>query len=438
METKLNKNEVYTTVIEKIVPEGKSLTHIEGKVIFVNGGFPGETVKIQIYKNKKDYSEARLVEVVTPSKIRITPREEHYLICSPWQAIPYEQQIIYKRQILEEAFAANADTKVVLDEFYQSDAQYGYRTKLEFSFTEDPNGKIALAFHKRGVNNEYEIINGCDLGSEKMNLAAQKITELLNTTPGVVAKGLKSLVIRESKTTGKIIAVLYYKFKEFQIGITLADLEGYVDGLFIAYSTIKSPMSVITELKHAEGDEYLEEKVLNATIRYPYDGFFQNNLPVFDKALTEICAATYNCDKIVEIYSGTGSIGFNLSDKARILVGIEIVPSAVRYAGINKELNNVTNYSEIELPDHKIQAEHLTDTDILVLDPPRAGVHPKTITHILSAKPKRIIYLSCNPVTQARDYRLLSENYKLARVCAFDFYPNTLHMESLVVLDLKK
>ncbi len=437
METKLSKNETYEVVIEKIVPEGKSLAHIEGKVIFVNGGFPGERVTVQIYKNKKGYSEARLVEILEASKIRIKPQEEHYLICSPWQAIPYEQQIVFKKEILDEAFMANAGTKLKLDEFYESKEEYGYRTKLEFSFTENADGKIALAFHKRGVNNEYEIIEGCELGSERMNLAAQKITALLNTTPGVVAKGLKSLVIRESKTTGKIIAVLYYKFKEFEIGIRLADLGGSVDSLFIAYSTIKSPMSVITELKHSEGEEYLEEKVLTASIRYPYDGFFQNNLPVFEKALEEIRNASYECKKIVEIYSGTGSIGFNLADMAEELVGIEIVPSAVRYAGVNKDLNKITNYSEIELPDHKIQTEHLAGTDILILDPPRAGVHPKTLRHILEAKPKRIIYLSCNPVTQARDFKELKELYNLSRVCAFDFYPNTLHMESLVILDIK-
>jgi len=435
METRLDKKEIYEVTLEKIVPEGKSLAHIDGKVIFVNGGFPGEIVKVQIYKNKKTFSEARLVEIVKASDIRIKPREEHYLICSPWQAIPYEKQIEFKRQILLEAFISNASTKVKVDKFYESEQKYGYRTKLEFSFTEDKQGKIALAFHKRGVNNEYEIIDGCELGSAKMNEAARKIVEVLNNTSGVVAKGLKSLVIRESKTNDRIIAVLYYKFKEFEIDMTLSDLDGLVNGLYIAYSTIKSPMSVITELKHAEGDEYLEEKVLSATIRYPYDGFFQNNVPVFESALGEICEATPKSNKIVEIYSGTGSIGFNLADKAKELVGIEIVPSAIKYAGINKKLNDVANYTEVELPDYKITAEQLENTDVLILDPPRAGLHPRLTTRILEARPKKIVYLSCNPVTQARDYAVLKDDYKIVRLCAFDFYPNTLHMESLAILE---
>ena len=435
MEEKLSKNEIYTVTIEKIVPEGKSLAHLHGKVIFVNGGFPGETVTIQIYKNKKTFSEARLVEILESSPIRVAPREDHYLICSPWQAIPYGEQIEFKKQILLEAFASQAHTKVKLDDFVESSEMYGYRTKLEFSFTEGPDGKIALAFHKRGVNNEYEIIDGCELGSTKMNAAAKKITEKLNVTPGILAKGLKSLVIRESKTTGKVVAVLFYKFKEFIVDLTLADLDGLVDGLFIAYSTIKSPMSVITELKHAEGDEYIEENILGKTIRYPYDGFFQNNLPMFELALAEIREAVPASDKIVEIYSGTGSIGFNLADKAKELVGIEIVPSAVKYAGINKELNHIENYQELELPDHKITPAHLIGTDVLVLDPPRAGLHPKTIKLILETKPKKIVYLSCNPVTQARDLNLLNEAYLVTRLIGFDFYPNTLHMESLLILE---
>jgi 23S rRNA (uracil1939-C5)-methyltransferase len=437
METRLSKNEIYEVTVEKIVPEGKSLAHIDGKAIFITGGFPAEIVKVQVYKNKKSYSEARLVEIVKSSPIRIKPMEEHYLICSPWQVLPYEKQVEYKKQILAEAFLSQAAEDIKIDKFYESEEKYGYRTKLEFSFTENEKGKIALAFHKRGVNNEYEVISGCKLGSERMNAAAQKITDRLNTTPGIVVKGLKSLVIREGKTTKKIIAVLYYKFKEFEINMTISDLDGLVDGLFIAYSTIKSPMSVITELKHAEGDEFLEEKILGATIRYPYDGFFQNNLPIFEEALREIREATPTCNRIIEIYSGTGSIGFNLADKAQELVGIEIVPSAVRYAGINKELNKITNYTEIELPDHKIQKGDLENTDVLVLDPPRAGLHPKTVNRILEALPAMIIYLSCNPVTQARDYNDLKSSYKITRICGFDFYPNTLHMESLLILERK-
>ena len=436
MET-LDKNTIYTTTLEKIVPEGKSLARVGGKVVFVWGGLPGEKVSIEITRNKKTYAEGRLVEIIEPSLNRIKPAEDHYLICSPWQILPYEKQIEQKRALLVEAYQEMAHEKVKVDSFTESDEKYGYRTKLEFSFTENEKGKIVLAFHKRNASNEYEIIEGCKLGSDKLNHAAAKITEILNETPDINAKGLKSLTLRESKTNGKIIAVLLHKFKEYQIDITLADLQGSVDGIVIGYSTIKSPVSVITELKYQEGLEYIEEDILGKIIRYPYDGFFQNNLPVFTKALTQIIEATPKSERIVEIYSGTGSIGFNIADKARELVGIEIVPSAVEYAGINKELNNVTNYSEIEKADNKITEEDLYKTDVLVLDPPRSGLHPKLIAKILETKPKRIIYLSCNPITQARDYNLLKEHYKFVKLSGFDFYPNTVHMESLLILDAK-
>lgn len=421
--------------IEKIVPEGRSLAHLDGKVVFVWGGLPGEIVDINITKNKKNFVEAEIVEIIKKSPDRVEPAESHYLICSPWQVISYDKQLELKRQLLKDAYAEMANENIEIDEFYGSEEKFGYRTKMEYSFTADENGQIRLAFHKRGENNAYEILDDCKLGSEKINRAAAKITEILNTIPGVEAKGLKSLTLRESKANGQIIAMLLHKFREYEIEIKLADLDGLVDGIIIGYSTIKSPVSVITDLKYQEGIDSLEEKLLNLRIRYPYDGFFQNNIPVFEKALGEIQNATPEVNKIVELYSGVGTIGLTLVKKAKEVSGVEIIESAVKYAEINKKLNNLENYSSIALPDHKITAEYLSGTDVLVLDPPRAGIHPKTMSKILDAKPKTIIYLSCNPVTQARDYALLKEKYRLTRLVGFDFYPNTLHLESLIVLN---
>lgn len=421
--------------IEKIVPEGKSLARLtDGKVVFIWGGLPGELVEINITKNKKSYAEAELVEIIEKSPDRVEPAEGHYLICAPWQALDYQKQIEFKQQLLKDAYAEMAGEEVGIDAFYESDVKYGYRTKMEYSFTADENGKIRLAFHKRGTNNAYEIIDGCKLGSEKINLAAAKITEILNTIPDIQAKGLKSLTLRESKTNGKIIAILLHKFREYEIKIKLADLEGLIDGIIVGYSTIKSPVSVITEVRYQEGIDFLEENLLDLRIRYPYDGFFQNNIPVFEKALKEIQDAVPEADKIVELYSGVGTIGLTLVDKAKEVNGLEIVESAASFAEINKKLNNIKNYSSVALADHKLGVEYLAGADVLILDPPRAGVHPKTMAKILQVVPKTIIYLSCNPVTQARDYALLREKYKLTRLVGFDFYPNTLHSESLIVL----
>jgi len=422
--------------IEKIVPEGKSLSHLEdGKVVFIWGGLPGELVEIDITKDKKHFAEAVITEIIERSPDRVEPAESHYLICSPWQVLAYSKQIELKEQLLSEAYLEMAGTAVKIDKFYESAEKFGYRTKMEYSFTADEDHNIALAFHKRGANNAYEVIEGCKLGSARVNAAAARIAQVLNTLPGVGVNGLKSLTVRESKASGQIIATLLYKFKEYNIHFTLADLGGLVDGLVIGYSTIKSPISVLTELRYQEGIDTLEEGVLGLKLRYPYDGFFQNNIPAFEKALKEIIDATPNCDKLVELYSGVGTIGLALAGKAKEVNGLEIFESAVEYAEINKKLNNIENYTAVALPDYKITAETLSKADVLVLDPPRSGLHPKTTAKILEALPETIIYLSCNPVTQARDYSLLKENYKLARLVGFDFYPNTLHMESLIVLD---
>jgi len=422
--------------IEKIVPEGKSLARLEdGKVVFVWGGLPGELIEINIVKNKKNFAEAEIVEIIEKSPDRIEPTEDHYLICSPWQVLPYDKQVVLKQKLLSEAYLEMSGEEIKIEKFYESDEKFNYRTKMEYSFTANDAGEIALAFHKRGANNAYEVIDGCQLGSEKVNAAARRITEILNTLPGVGVNGLKSLTLRESKSNGRIIAVLMYKFREYEINFTLADLNGLVDGIVIGYSTIKSPISVLTELKYQEGIDSLQEELLGLKVEYPYDGFFQNNLPVFEKALTEIVEATPKCEKLVELYSGVGTIGLALVAKAKEVSGLEIVASATEYAEINKKLNNITNYKAITLPDHKITSNMLADTDVLILDPPRAGLHPKTTAKILEALPEKIIYLSCNPVTQARDYTNLREHYQITRLVGFDFYPNTLHMESLIVLD---
>jgi 23S rRNA (uracil1939-C5)-methyltransferase len=424
--------------IEKIVPEGKSLAHLEdGRVVFVWGGLAGELVEIDITKSKKSFAEGVITEVLEKSPDRIEPVEEHYLICSPWQILPYQKQIETKTNLLKEAFFEMSGETVNVAEFYESEIKYGYRTKMEYSFTADENNKIALAFHKRGANNEYQVIAGCKLGGDRTNAAAAKITEVLNTLPDINAKGFKSLTVRESKTDGKIVAILLHKFREYEINITLADLGGLVDGLVIGYSTIKSPVSVITELRYKEGIETLEETVAGLKIQYPFDGFFQNNIPVFEQALKEIDNATPKCNKLVELYSGVGTIGLALCNKAKEVNGLEIIESTVEQAKTNSILNGITNYAAITLPDHKITSNMLAGTDVLVLDPPRSGLHPKTTAKILEAMPSKIIYLSCNPVTQARDYALLKDTYKCTRLVGFDFYPNTVHMESLIILETR-
>lgn len=414
---------------QKIVPEGKSLGKFNGKVVFAYGILPYEKARVRIIKEKKNYLEAELCEIIEKSKDRIDIKEDHYLSCSPWQGFNYEKQIEIKENLLKEIYFQYLRKEIEINGFEKAKKIFGYRTKIEFSFLKED--KIYLAFYKRGSNVEkIKLENGCILGSEKMNLASLKIVERLNNI-NFPFKDLKGFMIRESKRFNKRLGVLFLLNKN----MPKIDLVENLDGLILVYSFEKSPAFVFTEILNKIGDEFLKEKILDLEIYYGPESFFQNNIDLFEKVLIDI---KNNCDKvnkIVELYSGVGSIILNLKDYSKKIYGVEIVKEACDFAQISAEMNNIKNFKIINLAAEKLDFEFLKNTNILVLDPPRTGLHKKVINLILSSLPQKIIYLSCNPITQARDYSLLKEKYKIKFLKGYDFYPNTPHMESLLILE---
>lgn len=305
---------------------------------------------------------------------------------------------------------------------------------MEFSFWND-NG-LHLAFHKRGspfVNDPLP--SGCILGSKKVNEVGLAICKAVEQA-GIEKKNLKTLTLRESKSSGDIIGLLLVTIEQIDIPFSLKDIPGLA-GIVIAYSSPLSPASRIDTLLYQEGQDYLDETISGLTIRYPLDGFFQNNLELFEKALIDIKDVVKSCTTLVELYSGVGTIGLALHSQAKEIKGIEVVPSSVTFASENASRNNINNYSAEQMPAEKIDASLLVNADVLILDPPRSGLHQDVVKYIIEALPKKVVYLSCNPSTQARDYTLLKDYYSPTLLNGYDFYPNTMHMESLLVLQKK-
>jgi 23S rRNA (uracil1939-C5)-methyltransferase len=318
-----------------------------------------------------------------------------------------------------------------LDEFYRASRLFGYRTKIEYSFTED-GGKLSFAFHKRGNFREmYALPGGCALIGEGANAAALKILALLNDA-GFSAADLKTLIIREAKNTGERLAVLFLKNKN--VPLPEFRVEG-LTGFIAAYSNPLSPMSSADEILYAWGNDFVTEKIRGAELSYGFDCFFQNNMELFELALKEIRGACVKCGKLVDLYSGVGAIGLSLRDLADKIYAVESVPSSVKYARLNAEKNGAANFEILCSMMEKADTAMLEGTDILVLDPPRAGLHQKVAKRIMELLPGKIIYLSCNPITQGRDAAFFLEKYKLTRSAAFDFYPNTPHVETLLVFE---
>ncbi|KKS17887.1 MAG: (Uracil-5)-methyltransferase [Parcubacteria group bacterium GW2011_GWC1_41_7] len=266
-----------------------------------------------------------------------------------------------------------------------------------------------------------------------MNDAAQAILAILQEK-NITLDDLKTLILRESKSKKTCIAILYVKNK--QAGETLKNVSHFllgINGFLVIYSNPLSPASKTTAVLHVSGDNFLEEVIKNRTIKYGFDSFFQNNMPVFENALEIIQKETAGAQCIADLYCGAGTIGICLAEKNQRMIGVEIDEHAALRAKENALSNNIVPYEAYELSAEKTEKEILQKADVIIVDPPRSGLHPKLTKTILECTPKKIIYLSCNPKTQHDDMLLLLQNYTPIKLYGFDFYPQTPHMESLLI-----
>jgi 23S rRNA (uracil1939-C5)-methyltransferase len=271
--------------------------------------------------------------------------------------------------------------------------------------------------------------DGCKLISDKANEIASFILEKINEKR---IKDLKTLIIRKSQRYEDIHFALLTSDKSQVFEFANENLSGFS---FI-YSKKESPASTFDEIIYKWGREYLKEKILNLEIRYHYTSFFQNNIELFEKVLEIMKENSNEFNKVVDLYAGVGIIGLSLKNYSKEIWSVEIDKTATQYAKVNADLNNIKNFQTLALASEIIPRDVLENTDLLILDPPRTGLHKKLINLILETKPKNIFYLSCNPITQARDFSFLKQVYRIKKFYGFDFYPNTPHLESLIILEI--
>ncbi|MFN4220210.1 MAG: class I SAM-dependent RNA methyltransferase [bacterium] len=423
-----DKIEIY---FEDLDIEGYAVGYISqndrtGKIKAV-GVLPGERAIVTPIKKTGDSYLTIPLEITEKSEYRTKEKEDHFLSCSPWQITTYQYQLLLKKEILRKIWGTEVEIE-------PSSRQTGYRTKMEFSFYIDQ--KPFLAFFKRGsFKAKYKLTNGCILADEKLNSFALKILNSLSTySSDKLFKILKGLTVRQSKGYNQYLAGLFVKNEDFKLQVDLEENEG----LQIYYSDPKSPAFVFTSLISKQKIEEIKERVLNIDVYYGLASFFQNNIPLFESALENIKKHLNNsAEKVVDLYCGVGVIGLNLAELSKKVIGVEINEQACNFAKFNAKLNNINNFEVLCLPVEKLNQELLKNTEILTVDPPRTGLHPKLIKFILNEQPKKIVYLSCNPATQYRDYELLKEKYNITFIKAYDFYPLTTHIESLLILDKK-
>lgn len=452
--------ELFEVALEKLVHGGQALGTLEdGRKVFIWNALPGERVRVRIIKQKKSFLESIAEEILEASPERITPAEQNYLSTSPWQMMTYEAENKYKVGIIKELFqhshintptiqsivvpgkagpvrfseAELTSAGPIQGPLLREDSQKGidnpsgvfhYRNKMEYSFWGDNEG-LHLALHQRGSHGK-QIVAGSKLAMPAIDAAANAIVAQLNEL-NVRAGDLKTIIVRTAQN-GDTVAALFVKPKEFPELTLPKELKG----LRVYHSNPKSPASVPTKLLQEEGSVVLEDALLDKTFKYDVDSFFQVNIPIFEAALKSI-ASHVSEGSITDMYSGVGSIGLSVARQQVELV--ELDPASIAMARMNAQRSGLA-VEVVEASTEKALA-YITYDKPVIFDPPRAGLHQKVVERVLEVMPPKIIYLSCNPATQARDLALLQEKYTITHFEIFNFFPRTPHIETLAVLDRK-
>lgn len=422
--------------LDKIIGGGQTLGQLEsGKKLFVWGGLPDEAVRVQITKKKSSLVEGIVMEVLEASPERTEPRDhDSYLSTSPWQIMTFDAEQRYKAALIEEAFELH---NIVLPEpitVYSDGEQYEYRNKIEYSFWFDTEtNKLSLAFFRRGTHGKIAI-DHTSLASLAITKVSQSVLAALNGL-GIEGRDLKTLMIRSNRA-GETAWQLYVKNESLNVQAILdAASHPSVVCAEVIYSEPKSPASVITKRLAATSDGTLTDTILGVPFSYATEGFFQINLPVYEQALRDMSEWVKEGKPALDLYSGVGTIGLTIGGDNVTLV--EINEHAVREMQRNiKELGREDSATAV-LAASEAALEHITSESIVIVDPPRAGLHEDVVKKLLEAAPARIIYLSCNPVTQARDVMRLADIYGIRHHQGYNFFPRTPHIEHLVVLDKK-
>jgi SAM-dependent methyltransferases related to tRNA (uracil-5-)-methyltransferase len=424
----------------KITPGGQALGTLEnGKKIFAWGVLPNETAKIQITKSKSSFVEGFAVEIFESSPERIEPKDkESFLSTSPWQIFNFDFEQKTKQELIFESFRQEKIKLKNQEDFYSDDKIFEYRNKVEFSFwweksgENENDGELSLAFFKRGGKGKIPV-KGTSLAKPEINQAGQKVLAILRDRK-TASRDLKTLLIRANQK-GEISAQLYVKDEKFEPfskkEITSLGFKNFE----IIFSNPKSPASVITKKIQSQNQENLQDSALGVNFNYATESFFQINLPVYEQALCDMKKFIDISKPTVDLYSGVGSIGLTIG--AGDLTLVEINEPAVEEMRRNiTKLGREKTAKAILSPSEKA-LDFIKKGANLIVDPPRAGMNREVCEKILEIEPEKVIYLSCNPTTQARDVAILSKKYKIIYARGYNFFPRTPHIENLIILELK-
>lgn len=468
---RVNKVFENVTVID-IAEEGKGVGKADDFVLFIEKAVPGDVADIEVYRSKKNFGEGKIINLVTPSEYRTDAFCEHFGVCGgcKWQHMTYDAQLKFKQKAVHDALTRIAKIEVEhMDAIVPSPADRYYRNKLEYTFSnkrwlydgenreDEALDMNALGFHIPGRFDKILNINHCYLQAEPSNDLRNSINQYAKEQ-GISyydvrqhTGALRNLIIRTSSTGEIMVIVVFAHADEEQV----SKLMGFVDANFPQVTSLlyilntKMNDTIFDQEVHSwKGPEYIHEEMATAdgrVIRFRVGpkSFYQTN-SIQALKLYEITRdfAEFKGDELVyDLYTGAGTIANFIAGQVREVVGVEYVPTAIEDAKVNSQINQITNtkFFAGDMKDVLVAdfvAEH-GKPDVIITDPPRAGMHADVVARLMEIEAPKIVYVSCNAATQARDLLVLKEKYDTVKIQPVDMFPHTQHVENVVLLKLR-
>ena len=453
-------------LIENVAAEGKAVAHVDGCVLFVEFAVPGDVVDVRVIKKKKNYLEGRIIRIVKPSEKRLEPFCEHFGVCGgcKWQPLPYEMQLEAKRQQVYDQLVRIGHLEVpeILPTL-GSEKTVEYRNKLEFSASDkrwlsaeemetETEFTPGLGFHVGKFFDKVLDINRCHLQPEPSNAIRLFIRKYalehgipfynLRENHGI----LRNVFVRTTER-GEVMLIVCF-------GGKFPGMNDMLDAIADGFPQIKSLYYIVNAKVNDSitdqdcilynGEEAIYEEMEGLKFKIGPKSFYQTNtLQAYNLYKVAKGFAELQGNEVVyDLYTGTGTIAQFVSAGASRVIGIEYVPEAIDDAKVNAAANGITNCEFFagdmkDVLNDRFIEEH-GKPDVMIVDPPRAGMHPDVVKTILNAAPRRIVYVSCNPASQARDLAMMSGKYKITAVQPVDMFPHTQHVENVCRLEIKE
>lgn len=455
--------------ITGVAAEGKSIARVNDMVVFIPYGAPGDIVDVKIDKKKHSYAEGHIVNLVKPSEVRQDPFCQHFGVCGgcKWQHLPYEEQLKYKQQQVKDAMERIAKVPIpeinpilgsANTQFYRNKLEFTFSNKCWLTFDEMRSGKEfpdrnALGFHIPGAFDKVLDIKKCWLQNDISNEIRLFIREYALSKSYTfydlkAQHGLMRTIMVRTASTGDIMLVVVFgeddRDKIADVMTAIADKFPQITSLLYVVNLKVNDTIGDQDIITFKGKDYIEEEMEGLKFRVGAKSFYQTNSEqAYELYKVARNMANLTGDELVyDLYTGTGTIANFVARNSKKVVGIEYVEDAIADAKLNSKVNGIENtlFYAGDMKDvltEAFVAQH-GKPDVMIVDPPRAGMHEDVVNVILSSEPKRIVYVSCNPATQARDLALLDKKYIVTEIQPVDMFPHTHHVENVVGLTLKE